>query len=91
MFFFEKKNQKTFPRLKRAYPHQTGKVFFASFFFRKKKTLPQAMPLAPLRVSAMQVFAKLAIIPLSFISVTRRNPRAMHRAASAEPLVWMPA
>ena len=28
---------------------------------------------------------KLAIIPLSFISVTRRKPRAMQRAASAEP------
>jgi len=43
MFFFEKKNQKTFPRLMRrggALPHQTKKVFFASFYFRKKKTLP---------------------------------------------------
>jgi hypothetical protein len=35
-FFFEKKNQKTFPRLRRkdrVSPPQTGKVFFASFFF----------------------------------------------------------
>ena len=79
MFFFERKNQKTFPRLQRA---QTGKVFFASLFFRKKKTLPYAIPFAPLRVSAMQVFAKLAIIPLSFISVTRRKPRAMQRAGT---------
>jgi len=40
MFFFEKKNQKTFIRLMRSHPHQTNEVFFASFFFRKKKTLP---------------------------------------------------
>jgi hypothetical protein len=40
MFFFEKKNQKTFVRLlivpARA---QADEVFFASFFFRKKKIL----------------------------------------------------
>jgi hypothetical protein len=35
----KKKKQKTFVRLVRACPHQAGKVFFASFFFRKKKTL----------------------------------------------------
>jgi len=40
MFFFEKKNQKTLIRLMRVRPHQTDKVFFASFFFRKKKILP---------------------------------------------------
>jgi hypothetical protein len=59
VFFFEKKNQKTFTRLLRRHcerreaihratspalrpgtPPQTDKVFFASFFFRKKKTLP---------------------------------------------------
>jgi hypothetical protein len=58
-FFFEKKNQKTFPTLPTRHcerseaihratspalhpgtPLQTDKVFFASFFFRKKKTLP---------------------------------------------------
>jgi hypothetical protein len=43
MFFFEKKNQKTFIRLRRSaapVQHRTDEVFFASFFFRKKKTLP---------------------------------------------------
>jgi hypothetical protein len=42
-FFFEKKNQKTFDLC--ASPEPPGEapmneVFFASFFFRKKKTLP---------------------------------------------------
>jgi hypothetical protein len=43
MFFFEKKNQKTFPPLRspeQPSAVQMNKVFFASFFFRKKKTLP---------------------------------------------------
>jgi hypothetical protein len=43
MFFFEKKNQKTFTRLHpRQTPArvQTDEVFFVSFFFRKKKALP---------------------------------------------------
>jgi len=59
MFFFEKKNQKTFgnllsrhcerseaihratsPIARSPTPPPTNKVFFASFFFRKKKTLP---------------------------------------------------
>jgi hypothetical protein len=42
MFFFEKKNQKTFSRLMRknpASPHQTEKVFLL-LFLQKKKTLP---------------------------------------------------
>jgi hypothetical protein len=42
MFFFEKKNQKTFVRLGGCLTAGTrtgGKVFFASFFFRKKKML----------------------------------------------------
>jgi len=42
-FFFEKKNQKTFAPLRacvtRTAPHQTNKVFFASFLFTKKKYL----------------------------------------------------
>jgi hypothetical protein len=37
MFFFEKKNQETFIRLLAS--AQGQEVFFASFFFRKKKTL----------------------------------------------------
>ncbi len=53
MFFFEKKNQKTFIRAfgpggtisagirnGAAGAEGMGKVFFASFFFRKKKSLP---------------------------------------------------
>jgi hypothetical protein len=44
MFFFEKKNQKTSAPLRAdvppTVPHQTNKVFFASFLFTKKKTLP---------------------------------------------------
>jgi hypothetical protein len=43
MFFFEKKNQKTFPtgtRAGRPARVPANEVFFASFFFRKKKTLP---------------------------------------------------
>jgi hypothetical protein len=45
-FFFEKKNQKTFAPLRalvaRALPQRGIKVFFASFLFTKKKTLPLA-------------------------------------------------
>jgi len=37
MFFFEKKNQKTFVHFGSA---QMNEVFSASFFFRKKKSLP---------------------------------------------------
>jgi hypothetical protein len=44
MFFFEKKPQKTSAPLRAcvtpAAPHQTFKVFFASFLFTKKKILP---------------------------------------------------
>jgi hypothetical protein len=41
MFFLEKKNQKTSVRLLIVPARtQTNEVFFASFFFRKKKTLP---------------------------------------------------
>jgi len=39
MFFFEKKNQKTFPRLMRkdpVSPHQAGKVFLLLFLQKKK-------------------------------------------------------
>jgi hypothetical protein len=47
MFFFEKKNQKTFAPLRAdvapAAPHQMNKVFFASFLFTKKKTLPSLL------------------------------------------------
>jgi hypothetical protein len=41
MFFFEKKNQKTFIRVPLALARaQANEVFFASFLFTKKKTLP---------------------------------------------------
>jgi len=44
MFFFEKKNQKTFAPLRvgeaLAGTQQINKVFFASFLFTKKKILP---------------------------------------------------
>jgi hypothetical protein len=49
MFFFEKKNQKTFAPLRVDVPpsasHQTNKVFFAAFLFTKKKTLPSFIAL----------------------------------------------
>jgi hypothetical protein len=37
MFFFEKKNQKTFPRL---HPRQQTDEVFLLLFVHKKKTLP---------------------------------------------------
>jgi len=41
MFVFEKKNQKTFIRLRLVLARaQMNEVFFASFLFTKKKTLP---------------------------------------------------
>jgi hypothetical protein len=36
MFFFEKKNQKTFPRLGRAFMLANGESFFASFCSQKE-------------------------------------------------------
>jgi hypothetical protein len=48
--FLKKKNQKTSIRLRRAYrihAAQMDEVFFASFFFRKKKTLSYSPPPNP--------------------------------------------
>jgi hypothetical protein len=49
MFFFEKKNQKTFPTLGSAFPRaraKGGKVFLL-LFLQKKKTLPSRLPPPP--------------------------------------------
>jgi len=40
MFFFEKKNQKTFPTLRPVFPAGVGQKVFLLLFLQKKKTLP---------------------------------------------------